>query len=78
LEATTRARDEPFEDPRDALGLYREVLDRRAIPLPPLDGVDLDATAELWSRGGEWAGFVMDDGIVRTAVELAGKGGVAR
>jgi hypothetical protein len=75
LEAALLPRAEPFADPRYAVALEREILERRAIPLPPLDGVVLDATAALWARGGEGRGFVMADGTVRTAAELAGYGG---
>jgi hypothetical protein len=71
LEAALRPRAEPFADPRYAVALERQILEWRAIPLPPLDGVDLDATAALWARGGDGRGFVMDDGSVRTAAELA-------
>jgi len=73
LESALRPRAEPFADPRYAVALHREILHRRAIPLPPLDGVDLDATAALWARGGERRGFVMINGAVRTAEELAGR-----
>ena len=78
LESALRPRAEPFADPRYAVALEREILERRAIPLPPLDGVDLDATAALWARGGERRGFVMEDGAVRAAAELAGQDGGAR
>ena len=71
LESALLPRAEPFADPGYAVLLKREILRRRAIPLPPLDGVDLDATAELWARRTERRGFVMDDGTVRTAAELA-------
>ena len=64
------------QSPIDSLLLQRKILRRRAIPLPPLDGVDLDATAELWARGNERRGFVMDDGAIRTAAELAGTTGI--
>jgi len=74
LEAAHRPRADPFADPRYAVALHREILERRAIPLPPLDGVDLDATAALWAQGGEGRGFVMDDGTVQTAAELTGQG----
>jgi len=78
LESALHPRVEPFADPRYAVALHREILQRRAIPLPPLDGVDLDATAALWARGGERRDFVMDDGTVRTAAELAAQHGGAR
>jgi hypothetical protein len=71
LEAALAARDEPFADPAYAVALEREILGRRLIPLPPLDGVDLDATAVLWARGGDRCGFVMDDGSVRMAPAAA-------
>lgn len=52
LEAVLRPRGEPFAGPRYSVALEREILERRAVPLPPLDGVDLGATAELWARPG--------------------------
>jgi hypothetical protein len=78
LESAVRPRAEPFADPQYAVALHREILQRRAIPLPPLDGVDLDATAALWARGGDGRGFVMEDGAVRTAAELVGRTGGKR
>ena len=74
LETALRPRAEPFADPAYAVAMHREILERRLIPLPPLNGVDVDATAALWARGGEGCGFVMEDGTVRTAAELAGQG----
>ena len=71
LEEALLPRAEPFADPAYAVVLEREILRRRAIPLPALDSVDLDATAALWGRRGERTGFVMDDGCVRTATELS-------
>jgi hypothetical protein len=76
LEAALAARDEPFADPAYAVALEREILGRRLVPLPPLDGVDLDATAALWARGGERRGFVVGDGAVRTPRSWPRKRGV--
>ena len=67
LEAALLPRPEPYE-----VALERAILERRAIPLPPLDGVDLDATAELWARGGGRCGFVMADGARAASMSCHG------
>ena len=77
LESALIPRDEPFADPRYAEALHREILQRQAIPLPPLDGVDLDATARLWARGRD-RGFVMTGGGTCDADELFRRAGVLR
>ena len=50
LEDAARGREPcTFEQHR---GLLLEILQRRAVPLPPLEGVDLPATADLWAGDG--------------------------
>jgi hypothetical protein len=63
-----------FDQHRD---LLLEILHRRAVPLPPLDGVDLPATADLWAGDGtrEGRSFVMHTGEVVTGEQLAERHG---
>lgn len=70
LEAAAGVSAEPYADPAYAVALELAILRDRLIPLPPLDAVDIDATAERWARDGERSGFVMLDGSTKTAAEL--------
>jgi hypothetical protein len=51
----------PTRDER--AGFYAELLKRRAVPLPPLDDVDIGATATLWA--GDDGGVGRHDVFVR-------------
>jgi hypothetical protein len=64
LEAAAGVGREPFADPAYARRLYVEIIEGRAIPLPPLDAVDAQATADLWVRDPRklWHTLVRADG----------------
>jgi len=63
-----------FVTREDRINFNVTLMERRAIPFPPLDDIDIRATAELWEdhpSGAYHAGFITRRGTIRSAAELA-------
>jgi hypothetical protein len=61
--AARAAASDTLNDPEYWRGLYRSMISRRGIPLPPADLIDVERTVDLWqSTGRMTAGAIGHDG----------------